>query len=1246
MAPSRFRRDRARDVTPFRDSAPNNATNAANVQGGNQPNRPTTPGPTSQQNRPTTPGPTSQPNRPTTPGPNSQSNRSTTPRHNRPSSCSPCSESRSTTPSPDSRPTTPGLTSPVCVTPSPEKHPIWTSYDAPINFTWVIPEELCGMGWPKSRDQVRFLITQGIDHLVTLSPEKIPPVYAFPDLKHTSIPVEDFTGPTIAEIQKFIVIMDEARGNGEAVGVHCAEGRGRTGVMCACYLIYYHDMEPWDAIRIMRRQRPGSVERKIQEETVIKFWTLIQDYGKSSLDKLEEREKQLMEQQKRQQSELLRESDIHSQQMTMNLLGHMSSFYKQGPKVKAERCQRMRRAKSMTKIEDEEEKSIAQLKNHLASFFTGSGREARQKRSKSQARDSKDSDGERGSRATTPGRGLIEEVKLKPVGESKPKNRLDPPAAPEQPCEYKNHFRDFMRTPAMNPRTPSTVKRGRSFSQPRDKDKDSGKEESLSRKESFEHKYVADRNEQENPLEKHSKRLFKIRNKSDIVAPNNTPNDSDSHYSGVLDKPVECDNRYKPSSEEDIEEQLNESCPKSPPPILKPNRFDQETDATFYTRTRANANTNTKTKRIPKSEKSETEKMAERREKRARNRTIAIGPQSSDPYSKPINFNTHHNYSSNVLPDLTLINSNTNIIKLTPDLKIRDNSKTSKKDIEFKNVDPNYKSTNSHIKHYSKPKETEKETSYKEEMDQLETIIPEIETTQINCIMSRRSSQELLNLIIKARGSRSRTTSECHSFSRQDSQEPKQGSNEKRKSKTDELLKIPQKQYSRTSSRELYPRSGTSSEKCLHSRQNSQEKKEINQEKRTSKSEDYLSINGYSHHEHQENNLCDRRSSKSEESRILRDIAENGLLTNIVSRRPSATPSETTSKRSSVKKVYSRNPSSDALIYENSDVNYMPTKSSVNHDRGSSKTAEMLAKKNEKRNDREESISKSLSSTSVKKAYSRNPSSDALIYDNTTEMVTRKTEKRNDGEESMSKSIISKASATAQQIYSVSEALLSRGINNQEKVAPKVEDAAPNGIKIHPKTEELISKGLKIHPQTEAMITKGLNNAPKTEEAASKCYSSKELCLQETKKERSTIERNEEKKSSKSFVYDVTENQEHKSTGLRRNTYRKTYSRQRSDPLTKEVEKEKSPEARSKTQPVSLTKDRAEIPTSSRYSASVQYTQSTTPHRPTTPGPYLGIDRPITPGPYSGLSRESWKRTNQKFSYAKFLNYSSRETYL
>jgi hypothetical protein len=46
------------------------------------------------------------------------------------------------------------------------------------------------------------LVDQGIDHLVSLSPEKIPPAYAYPNLKHTMIPVEDFsTAPRVGVVQ-------------------------------------------------------------------------------------------------------------------------------------------------------------------------------------------------------------------------------------------------------------------------------------------------------------------------------------------------------------------------------------------------------------------------------------------------------------------------------------------------------------------------------------------------------------------------------------------------------------------------------------------------------------------------------------------------------------------------------------------------------------------------------------------------------------------------------------------------------------------------------------------------------------------------------------------------------------------------------------------------------------------------------------------------------------------------------------
>jgi hypothetical protein len=102
----------------------------------------------------------------------------------------------------------------------PEIPAAWRQVEAPINFTWVGEDALAGMGWPKSRDQVQFLVDQGIDHLVTLSADKIPPHYAFPQLKWSLIHVEDFTGPTIRQIVRFINIMDEARKLGEVQYIH------------------------------------------------------------------------------------------------------------------------------------------------------------------------------------------------------------------------------------------------------------------------------------------------------------------------------------------------------------------------------------------------------------------------------------------------------------------------------------------------------------------------------------------------------------------------------------------------------------------------------------------------------------------------------------------------------------------------------------------------------------------------------------------------------------------------------------------------------------------------------------------------------------------------------------------------------------------------------------------------------------------------------------------------------------------
>jgi hypothetical protein len=121
--------------------------------------------------------------------------------------------------------------------------------------------------------------------------------------------------------------------------------------MCACYLIYYHDLKPWDAIHVMRRQRPGSVERKVQEDTVVLFYQLLQDYGKESLEILEKKERQWREHQKMEKEKVLNSENV--------LLSHTASFY--GPitkpeskKSRLEKLQRMGRCRSMPKMTQEE----------------------------------------------------------------------------------------------------------------------------------------------------------------------------------------------------------------------------------------------------------------------------------------------------------------------------------------------------------------------------------------------------------------------------------------------------------------------------------------------------------------------------------------------------------------------------------------------------------------------------------------------------------------------------------------------------------------------------------------------------------------------------------------------------------------------------------------------------------------------------------------------------------------------------
>lgn len=142
----------------------------------------------------------------------------------------------------------------------------------PCNFSWFVDNKVAGMACPQNVGNLNYLADCGIKHLVTLSPERIPPLLECnKKIRWSRIPVKEFEAPTLKQIIKFIGICKNAEITGEAVGVHCRTGRARTGTMLACYLVFFKKMAPERAILTARVQRPGSCETAEQEKMVCHY---------------------------------------------------------------------------------------------------------------------------------------------------------------------------------------------------------------------------------------------------------------------------------------------------------------------------------------------------------------------------------------------------------------------------------------------------------------------------------------------------------------------------------------------------------------------------------------------------------------------------------------------------------------------------------------------------------------------------------------------------------------------------------------------------------------------------------------------------------------------------------------------------------------------------------------------------------------------------------------------------------------
>jgi atypical dual specificity phosphatase len=141
----------------------------------------------------------------------------------------------------------------------------------PTNFSWIEESRLAAMGEPYGQDELKWLRDQGIELLITLTEEPLRRDWLFETgLLGLHVPMEDMQPPELEQIKTVLSAIRKAHDKNMAVAIHCQAGRGRTGTTLACYFVQT-GMTPQDAVRRVRKLRPGSIESVAQEEVVEEF---------------------------------------------------------------------------------------------------------------------------------------------------------------------------------------------------------------------------------------------------------------------------------------------------------------------------------------------------------------------------------------------------------------------------------------------------------------------------------------------------------------------------------------------------------------------------------------------------------------------------------------------------------------------------------------------------------------------------------------------------------------------------------------------------------------------------------------------------------------------------------------------------------------------------------------------------------------------------------------------------------------
>jgi atypical dual specificity phosphatase len=139
---------------------------------------------------------------------------------------------------------------------------------------WIEKPILLGSSNPTERE-LEDLYQVGFRTIISLLDEdEQSPYYETKEMEEMglirySIPIRDFTPPSLADFNKFLDIVSNSLKQGKVL-VHCQGGIGRTGTMAAAYWIK-KGLSAKNAIAKARKSRLGAIESSEQEEALYRL---------------------------------------------------------------------------------------------------------------------------------------------------------------------------------------------------------------------------------------------------------------------------------------------------------------------------------------------------------------------------------------------------------------------------------------------------------------------------------------------------------------------------------------------------------------------------------------------------------------------------------------------------------------------------------------------------------------------------------------------------------------------------------------------------------------------------------------------------------------------------------------------------------------------------------------------------------------------------------------------------------------